>query len=201
MARIAGTRNKHPRRIWTTHEDQIIHKCYYRFGAEKTATILTRNSAPRSAAAVATRARRILQRTGIPDTHVPLVDVHPYDNQGTPVAHWKIVNAARRDGVLATVRTMHSWTHTAPTTWCDRYLEQLAEAERYADWIPTREVANLFRVPIEHVRAGLRDSLKLKIKPYLEGIPRVVPYPARQGYVWEPESARREAMDYLERAA
>lgn len=193
MGRITGARNKHPRRLWTPEEDRILRSMYYRYGAQKTAEALTKRHAPRSVTAVATRARQILHRTGLPDNHVPLVDVDPYTSGGKAVAHWRIVNAASQDGVLQKVRTMHAWTFTAPTTWCDQYLERLADAQRYATWLPTREVAHLFGVPVTNVRDGLRPNAQLKIKPYLEGIPRVIPYPARQGYVWEPASARQEA--------
>jgi hypothetical protein len=206
MSRLRGTRNEHPRAIWTREQDLVICRLYRQLGSRRTADVLTRQGVPRSRNAVATRARRLMRRPE-PRGYTPLVDVHPYQHGERAIgAHYYTVTAARKAGTLKTMHTGTGPTHLVPTAWADEHAQHLAdEAERERElrgWLTTRQLADAFGLTVEHVRNAMLPGRRLKVTHYLAGIRRERrPLRHRVEYLWCPEGARTAVREWKARPA
>jgi hypothetical protein len=198
---------------WCEEELGILRLFYRQRGALFVQKILQQRGFERSKHAITDRANKLgyYVQPGAKRKMVPLVEAHYrriYSND-TRLAHYLIVQAATRDGVLERA-PVYPHTHLAPEWWVDQYIERLAaqeeaEAEIARTWLQTVEVAELFRASPRVIATLATPKRAGQVGPLGQAVRRIptlqfVAPKARNVSLtryWKPEAAREEAARYL----
>jgi hypothetical protein len=144
---------------------------------------------------------------------VYLAEAHPgTKNPGRSYAHKRIVEAAKRDGVIVRA-SVYPYKRMAPAWWVDEYMQNLSQQnDELRDvvhgWLTTRQVAKLFGFTLKSFGTLTAPSCNKKyaLHEYLNRIPQrnirqEVDGVFQLGKFWSPEEAHREAERYAVRRA
>lgn len=88
------------------------------------------------------------------DKLVPLIDAYPKAHGSHQRAHPRIIEAARRDGVLSRAEHVPKKPYLAPREWVDKFMQQVGVENREREtvlgtWLTTAQAAKAFGVPIK----------------------------------------------------
>ena len=198
---------------WSEDEIALLRLFYRQRGALFVQKILQQRGFERGKHAITDRANKLgyYVQPGAKRKLVPLVEAHYrriYSND-TRLAHYLIVQAATRDGVLERA-PVYPHAHLAPEWWVDQYVERLAaqeeaEAEIARTWLATRDVAELFRSTPRIIATFATPASAGRRGPLVEAVRRIptlqfVAPKARNVSLtryWKPSAAAAEAARYL----
>lgn len=200
---------------WTEPEDRIVQRSYRTLGAKITAERLKKNGFHRTVPAVWRRATRLGiyhepaqlgYRWGKVEDMVYLSEALPTANRREPLAHKRIIEAAKDAGVLVRADT-YPYKYMAPQSWVDDYMDRLSdelqmERETYLTWATSKETAAKFGIKYRTLVAYTcnytdRRGSHLSIFDHLEKIPtRKIKYGKHRGLYYEPNILEKEAEKY-----